>query len=67
MGKLLYWLMSMTVFIVLTAYSGNLVAFLSIPMKTKPINDLEQLLAHETTIPSTIKNAFNHYYIKVRF
>ena len=66
LGNALRWLVGIGVFIILAAYSGNLTSFLSIPIKTKPINSVEDLLNHKDTIPSVAAGNNLQRYIEVK-
>ena len=56
-GSFILVLNYLAVFIILSAYSGYLTAYLSIPSMTTPIDTLEQLLL-STTIPSIREGNF---------
>ena len=49
-GRMVVGVFWLFVIVVLTAYSGNLVAFLTFPTYTNPINTLADLLKHRNSL-----------------
>ena len=49
-GRMVVGVFWLFVIVVLTAYSGNLVAFLTFPTYTNPLNTLQDLLNHKNSL-----------------